>query len=1553
MKDPPNPNPNFALPTTQQLLDSLTSHISIYSSNSGSASSSSRGGNSLRSSILRWFSSLTPLQRQSHLSFTHRDFVLILLQMIDTVRSRGPSAFLILPDLPSENNLPSLCSRALRGLVRRVAESRQSHFRILESALLFNSREGEDMGECGLGLGCLDSVTVGEGLVESVDDFVGVMDEVSRGGFLRGGEEKLGADDWVELGWLKGMGYYGIEEFLANRFEVALRLAWLSSDGGGGGGGRKKRGVKLKDKFVSGSAANVFWRRKGCMDWWSGLDKELRKKFVRLAVGKSAKNLVGEILREAKGGSLKDEFSASNIESSHKIFSIKRTIVSNEEFDFTIMSDSLSPHSLKASIFKRFLVLQKVISVLHWLESSDREENLFFSSLTSVATIADCIVRKLRGLLMVTYLDSTKLDLLGDQSCNPLPNKSKEKPSASRCGKKDRNSASKKANRALASYENRLPKDKSKTRKDPGTSSAKIENLTLTESGGLPFMPQERATKDSVQDMAGKPQKSARRSKRGKHKKKSSNPDLSNEAKSFKSSFSASSSSCNCLDQGVNLPADCDNQSAPTDGKKHLIKNCVLASTSCSNARSQHKQNGFLKSSGDDPDGDCDVKSSSFTLDCNGSANAVGGCPMLSSTLATLDSKSSDEKPTCNLYSMESNSTLLKGEIDSIEDVNGSNGQPVLSAKQNTPSLTRERTVNSVNGESHLPGHMRSADCRSHEWPNIAFPDFSSRNANIPPAADRLHLDVGLNWQNHFCQPFLSTVHQTRNSPIENGRKQIFSRPLPMSLDWPPMVRNAGGIAASLTCGYDSAFIPRRQSAFHQGFTSNGLKVNATVNANEKKYRMDFKDMNDLTSRDLKDEFDSHWIPEEDFEIHGMSALDYNQYFGGGVMYWNASDYRGSGFSRPPSLSSDDSFWAWQEAEMNRTVDDMVAYSSSYSTNGLTSPTTASYCSPFDQVISGHQALGYVMTGNEIPGQVLHASSTCIDKTGEDEGPNSTGRLPVDAEGKAGESFPYPVLRPIVIPSNILRERSEYRSPCVPPTRREQPRIKRPPSPVVLCVPRAPRPPPPSPVGESGKRRGFPTVRSGSSSPRHWSIRSSYNDGTISEDGCLQPDGPEIVLPSWRSNSLPNHQVIQPLPGSLLQDHLIALSQLAYDKDHPDVSIPVEPPDSENSPLRKTSLGLIHSLLHDEIDSFCKQVAAENASRKPYINWAIKRVTRSLQVLWPRSRTNIFGSTATGLSLPSSDVDLVVCLPPVRNMEPIKEAGILEGRNGIKETFLQHAARYLANQEWVKGDSLKTVENTAVPIIMLVVEVPYDLATSAVSNVHSQKEEQNHDCEEPCDLGDINMGFSEDSGTSLSHPLESLREEKDSKSVRLDISFKASSHTGLQTTKLVKELSEQFPAITPLALVLKRFLADRSLDQSYSGGLSSYCLVLLITRFLQHEHHLGRLTNQNLGSLLMDFLYFYGNVFDPRHMRISVRGSGLYLNRERGYSIDPIHIDDPLFPANNVGRNCFRIHQCIKAFAEAYSILEHELSCLPRNGETCTEPPDRLLPKIIPTIDSV
>lgn len=288
-------------------------------------------------------------------------------------------------------------------------------------------------------------------------------------------------------------------------------------------------------------------------------------------------------------------------------------------------------------------------------------------------------------------------------------------------------------------------------------------------------------------------------------------------------------------------------------------------------------------------------------------------------------------------------------------------------------------------------------------------------------------------------------------------------------------------------------------------------------------------------------------------DIH---EVDYNQYFGGGVMYWDPSDRPMGGFSRPPSLSSDDSSWAWREADMNRAVDDMVAFSSPYSTNGLTSP-TAAFCSPFDTLGPGHQALGYVMAGSEIQAKILHTPTTLTDALSEEDTSRSLTDLTGEVEGKARDSLPYHVLPPIVIP-NITRDRSrsefkrghDVKSPCLPLSRSEHPRVKRPPSPVMRCVTRGPRPPPPSPVSDSRKHRGFPTVRSGSSSPRHWGMRGWFHDGANLEEACLYRDGAEIVWPSWRSNNFSGNSIIQPLPPALLQDRLIAISHLARDQEH-------------------------------------------------------------------------------------------------------------------------------------------------------------------------------------------------------------------------------------------------------------------------------------------------------------------------------------------------------------------------------------------------------------------
>ncbi|EOX96314.1 Nucleotidyltransferase family protein isoform 1 [Theobroma cacao] len=1550
-------NPNFprkqlsnsltnSLMAQNQVIDSLTSHISLYHSHSLAQNPNPNPNNNPRSLILKWFSSLTVHQRQAHLTTVDFKFTQLLIQMLGKLRTRGHGFFIILPDLPSRDPpfLPGLCYKQSRCLLSRVAESNVSERRVFESVRFFGSREGEKIDECSCSVSSLDSMTVTEEFVENVELFVETMDKVSNGAFLRGEQSELGSD-WIELEWLKSKGYYSIEAFLVNRLEVALRLAWLNFNNG------KRRGVKLKEKVnAAGVAANVYWRKKGCMDWWVNLGDATRRKVLTAIIGKAAKSLTLEVLNAA-GSASEDEmwlFSGGAEQPMRYNYSepLLGTIpkrLEDAEFGIIITAGSRfgKPNSL-TNVFSSLFVLQDIVTLVLSYHNKCDMGKVFFSALGSISTFTDSILRKLRGILMVISLDCTKLELLGEGNFNSSSDKSKDKFSACSRKKKGRSrNIKKQIPVAKAEVNDLLPE---KPLKDLESVSTNNKKADLKESSKMPVIthgkdvnrktPSQMEMEHTQSLIGGKGRAAARKSRKEKNKNKHTCVNGTTELKTSKKAvIEASTSSFIFQDEATNSSGVLDNlniQGVPTDT---MSQSNVLESNSSPNRPHNQPFREEIAMNVQDPevgstgqeDYSKDVTENEFIATGQEDSNCRVECNRLPPIIPVPESDSVFTGEGINLQNSHSASKIQ--ENSTSPDASG-----------NTLDVKEEVSVIQVQDKKlYDTAPTSSPQCLSYEWPSVAPFYFPSINSHVPAATDRLHLDVGHNWHNHIRQPFVPTMHQARNPQIESGCNRILSRPMPMSLDWPPMVRSASGLTPPITCNYGSGFISRRQTAFQQGFASQNFQFNTKNLDDERKYSGDFFDLPDLANTvELADECDSHWISEEEFEVHAVSGIDYNQYFGGGVMYWNPSDHPGTGFSRPPSLSSDDSSWAWHEADMSRAVDDMVAFSSSYSTNGLTSPTAAPFCSPFEPLGPGHQAVSYVVPGNDVPGKVLHSPSPTPDAATEEEASGSLANLSSDVEGKTGDSLPYPILRPIIIP-NISRERSrsdfkrghDHKSPCVPPTRREQPRIKRPPSPVVLCVPRAPRPPPPSPVNDSRKQRGFPTVRSGSSSPRHWGMRGLYHDGTNSEEACVRMDGTEVVWPSWRSKSLSAHPMIHPLPGALLQDHLIAMSQLARDQEHPDVSFPLQPPELQSCPARKASLSSIHSLLNDEIESFCKQVAAENMARKPYINWAVKRVTRSLQVLWPRSRTNVFGSSATGLSLPTSDVDLVVCLPPVRNLEPIKEAGILEGRNGIKETCLQHAARYLANQEWVKNDSLKTVENTAIPIIMLVVEVPDDLITSAASNLQSPTDEQIEKSAERGNHAHSDTVGLEDSASPKCSKI-SYGNMKDVKSVRLDISFKSPSHTGLQTTELVRELTEQFPAAMPLALVLKQFLADRSLDQSYSGGLSSYCLVLLITRFLQHEHHLGRPINQNFGSLLMDFLYFFGNVFDPRQMQISVQGSGVYINRERGYSIDPIHIDDPLFPTNNVGRNCFRIHQCIKAFSEAYSTLENELTCLSR-----------------------
>jgi DNA polymerase sigma len=297
-----------------------------------------------------------------------------------------------------------------------------------------------------------------------------------------------------------------------------------------------------------------------------------------------------------------------------------------------------------------------------------------------------------------------------------------------------------------------------------------------------------------------------------------------------------------------------------------------------------------------------------------------------------------------------------------------------------------------------------------------------------------------------------------------------------------------------------------------------------------------------------------------------------------------------------------------------------------------------------------------------------------------------------------------------------------------------------------------------------------------------------------------------------------------------------------------------------------------------------------------------------------------FGSFVSGLSLPSSDLDLVICLPKVHREAGPEAAGFLEGRNAIKESWQQNLARCLRTQSWVDVSSIKVITNTAVPVIKL--------KTRPISGC----------------------------------------------AVSLDVSFEGNIHQGLEANRLNVALMTEFPSLRPIVLVLKQFLSRRGLCESFTGGLSSYALLLLCARFLQEQ---PILTPLDVGATLLGLLNFYGNHLQPAVTGISV-ARRTYFSRSdlaqplpprstlphdlpmtgvaslsrrqpfnpqnqsspltdnfssfKPYKFDPLFIEDPLAFENNVGRNCFRIHQVQKLWSETHSALLQRIYEIERGG---------------------
>jgi non-canonical poly(A) RNA polymerase PAPD5/7 len=170
--------------------------------------------------------------------------------------------------------------------------------------------------------------------------------------------------------------------------------------------------------------------------------------------------------------------------------------------------------------------------------------------------------------------------------------------------------------------------------------------------------------------------------------------------------------------------------------------------------------------------------------------------------------------------------------------------------------------------------------------------------------------------------------------------------------------------------------------------------------------------------------------------------------------------------------------------------------------------------------------------------------------------------------------------------------------------------------------------------------------------------------------------------------------------------------------------------------------------------------------------------------------------------------------------------------------------------------------------------------------------------------------------------------------------------SGLVTGALVKEMVVTYPPVRPLTIVLKQFLAQRSLNEPYTGGVGSFMLSLMVVSFLQHrcriEQHHNLNMSWNLGSLLMDFLYLYGSdSFNYGTTGISVTNFGKYFDKNRrsdwnkgggrfmnngGRQNFMLGLENPQMPEIDMGKGSFMMPKIRRALEHAKQLLSFALS---------------------------
>ena len=225
--------------------------------------------------------------------------------------------------------------------------------------------------------------------------------------------------------------------------------------------------------------------------------------------------------------------------------------------------------------------------------------------------------------------------------------------------------------------------------------------------------------------------------------------------------------------------------------------------------------------------------------------------------------------------------------------------------------------------------------------------------------------------------------------------------------------------------------------------------------------------------------------------------------------------------------------------------------------------------------------------------------------------------------------------------------------------------------------------------------------------------------------------------------------------------------------------------------LLQVQISVALTSLHTEIDSFGQKMRSASLTLLPARQAALKGICSVVDGLWGGSaQALLYGSCATGLDTTASDVDIVICFTKDGNVSELLSVGEVQKRVGV-------LALHLSTLPWLRIGAV--VEHGRVPVIKA---LAYARKSGGIISA--------------CDanrFGDV-------------------------VEIPLDISIDGPTHSGISSTSFVRVLTSRLPSLRPMILTLKRLLYVHQLNDPFTGGLSSYGLVLMVVFLMLKQRRL-------------------------------------------------------------------------------------------------------------------